>query len=328
MVTSTIIEINNLTKTFGKHKVLDNLNLKINSGDIFGIIGMSGSGKTTLLNTLIGFYKPEDGDILFHPSKSLVSDSKSMKSVFKNLKMVKKSFGFATQNPSLHMKLTVQENLDHFGDLYGLTKDIKNNNIDNLLQLTGLESARHTIAANLSGGMQKRLGIACALIHKPSVLILDEPTADLDPILRKQIWQLIKKINQQGTTIIISSHFVDEIQTLCDQIGILNYGSVVKSGSPNQLRGIYTSSDEIHLETLSGNYTGLMTYLNTKAHLKVTKMIKQEHKLLIYTEKAEKTLHDILHYLETKKESLIDVDVNKPSLAEVFSALAKEKKEV
>ncbi len=222
------IEFKNVSKSFGKHLVLNNMSMSVPFGEITGIIGASGSGKTTILNLLIGFYKQTSGKIMFQ-SREILKDIKNVNTIF----------GFATQGGSFYGELNVEENLKYFGKLYSLKSKAINDRITELLRLLELEEARKFLGKNLSAGMQRRLDIACALIHSPKVLILDEPTEDLDPLLRKEIIKTLKKIRDTGTTIILTSHLLGEIETLCENIGILNCGRIVKFDSPSNLKKLY-----------------------------------------------------------------------------------------
>ena len=322
----TIINVKDLSLSFGKRKVLNNINLEIKKGEIFGIIGMSGAGKTTILRSLIGYLRPDHGNVMFRPSTLLSLKSASVfEPVSKEQKQVKKVFGFATQNTSFYPSLTIEENLKYFGSLYGLSKDVTKTNINMALELVGLLEYKKIQAAHLSGGMQKRLDIACALIHNPSVLILDEPTADLDVTLRKQMWSLIRKINEKGTTIIIASHFLDELEILCDRIAILHDNRILGVGKVNDLRNVFTKNEEIHLITESKNYDKLIRKLN-KGKLGIKKIEEKEGYLAIYAPKAEKLFHYLLHLLEKSNEKLVDIELSRPGLKEVFESLTKKGK--
>jgi len=316
----TLIKFLNVKKRFGKKIVLDNIGLEIKKGEIFGIIGMSGSGKTTLLNLMIGFLRPTRGDIIFYSDRD-----EKYKSIFKNSIEVRQTFGFGTQVPSFYSKLTLEENLDHFGSLHRLSKRIRKINANKLLDLTGLTDARKQLASEISEGMKKRLGIACSLIHNPKILLLDEPTADLDPILRKETWKLIKNICKMGTTVIIASHFLHELEEACDRVAILNNHKIMAIGSPNQLRQKYSDNDEILLETEPGNYDKIAKQLAYHKRLGIHKMSVKEGRLVIYAKDAERTLHQIIHIVEHMDEALVNVDVRRPPLSEVFESLYKNK---
>jgi len=319
----SIIKFNNVSKRFGRHVVLSNINLEIERGEIFGIIGASGSGKTTMLNLLIGFLEPEVGDVLFKPEQ-LIDYTKigtKFRSVCAMPRTVKRFFGFAAQLPSFYTKLTVKENLEYFGELHGLKKDTLQHNIKNLLTFVELEDAENILTENLSGGMQRRLDIACALVHDPKVLIMDEPTADLDPILMHHIWSLIRKINKKGTTIILSSHNLTKLESLCDKIAILHNKGIVRAGKPDELKDGFSHSEEIEIQSYPGKYEKIMKKIKSKA---IEKMEVRGHKLIIITKEPEKILHNLLHKIESAKENLIDVRLLKPSLHDIFLSVARK----
>ncbi len=303
-----IIEVKNLTKRFKNNIILDAVSLDVPENKILGIIGINGSGKTTLLKTIIGFYKANHGDI-FYKGKRISHLSRQMK----------KEFGYTSQDSSFYSKLTVKENMYYFGTLYGLPKRETHENTKEILRLVELEEAKNVLAQNLSGGMQRRLDLACSMIHKPKVLILDEPTEDLDPSLRREIVDVIKKINKQGTTIIITSHLLEDVENLCDIIAVLHNHKMLHIGSVDDLRKLYGKQEEIHVETASGNYDRIIQFASLKEYE------KEENKLVVYTAEAEKVLHMILHIIENDKERLIYADIRKPGLPEVFKALTRKK---
>lgn len=313
-----IVRFKDVTKLYNNKVILNNINLEIYEGEILGLVGVSGSGKTTLLSTLIGFVEPDKGEIE-------VKKGADFSSIYEDIDDVRQLFGFAAQNPSFYSRLSVTENLDYFGDLLNVNKATRQKHIKILLSLIGLKEDENTPAKDLSGGMQKRLDIACSLIHAPKVLILDEPTADLDPVLRKQMWDLLKAIKRRGTTIIIASHFLRELGTICDRLAILHNGQILDTGTPDQIVGRYTKNLEIQLETVEADYKTIVKKLIKKTD--IAKAFDKKHKLIIYTPKAEKTLHALLHIIEDTKQTLLDIDVNKPSLNEVFESLTKKDSE-
>ncbi|MDD5331661.1 MAG: ABC transporter ATP-binding protein [Candidatus Nanoarchaeia archaeon] len=308
-----LIQFKDITKKYGDHLVLDKVNFEINQGDVFGIIGLSGSGKTTILNTLIGFIQSNGGQILY-----------GTQDISKKKKNIEQIVGFATQSCSFYQKLTVEENLHYFGELYNMKKEDIVRRINELLPLVELEPSRKVIAKNLSTGMQRRLDIACAMIHNPKVLILDEPTEDLDPLLRKEILKLIRKINvEEGTTMIITSHLLNEVESICSKIAILHKGKIITSGSPSELKDQYTKNQEIHLRTSPGKYSKIMTDLCKQGG--VNDAMNQGNKIVLFTQDAEKVLHNILNVLSANNEKIIDIDVNRPTLEEVFEFFTRSK---
>ncbi len=307
------IQIKNLTKKFGEHTVLRDVSLDIPFQKIFGIIGESGSGKTTLLKTIIGFWRFEDGEILYE-NRNLEKDKGFIKQIV----------GFATQENCVYPKLTVKENLEYFGSLSNVPSSTLKGNIEKVIRFVNLQDSTNKLAENLSGGMQRRLDIACALVHNPRILILDEPTEDLDPLLRRDILNLIRKINLNETTIIITSHLLHEAEQLCDRIAILHEGRILKSGTPDQLKDAYTKSEEIHLITQSRDYDKLTKFAKGKFKTKIDKIEIKGRKLVIYTKEAETILTFLLKKIKTEKDKLIQVDVRRPSLGEVFESLVKK----
>jgi ABC-2 type transport system ATP-binding protein len=310
-----LFKLRNVTKVYGTSLVLANLTLDIHPGEVFGLMGASGSGKTTLLHTLIGFLKPEKGDVLFrrHTKKGILYES-----VFKNPFAFKKMYGFTSQMPSFYLKLTVTENLHYFGTLYGLSEKAIEKNTKILLDLMQLTHARHVLAENLSGGMERRLDIACAMIHNPDVLILDEPTADLDPQLREHINDIIRIINGKGTTIVLSSHHLADMGNLCSRLALLNDGSIVETGTPDEIRFRHKKAERILLESYPGNYKKIIGRLEGNY---VDCQIRGTN-IAIMTATVQKTLQTLLTILEQENERILELSVVAPTLEDVFRSFS------
>lgn len=323
-MTEPIFKIQNVVKSFGNHIILDGVSFDIRKGEIFGLIGASGSGKTTLLNIIIGAVRPDQGDVLFR-FEHLLDFQKAMafRSVFKKQAAVKKIYGFASQMPSFYSNLTLKENLEYFGSLYDLSYDALRTNIETLLNLMDLKNYDDLLAKNLSGGMERRLDIACSLIHDPAVLVLDEPTADLDPVLRDHIWTLVRKINKKGTTIILASHHLSEMENLCSRIAILKDKKILDVASPDSIKNKYSKIQEIHIECYPGNYSKIIPKL-TKKYLKSYEI--RGSRMVIFTDKPQKVFHELFSILEKRKEEVIDMKVGKASLDDIFIALSKDEK--
>lgn len=311
-----LVRLKGVTKRFGENTVLDHIDLEITPGELFGIIGLSGVGKTTLLNVMVGFIEPDEGDVI------LKLPGNEEASVFRFRSIVKTMFGFAAQVPSFYGRLTVRENIEHFAALYNLPPAECISKCDSLLRLVGLETAQHTLAQNLSGGMQKRLDIACAIVHDPSILVLDEPTADLDPIIRNQVWDLICRINRQGTTVIVASHVVSELEQYCSRIAILRNQKITEVGTTAQLRDIYSKFYEIFLKTASRDYARLRAFCSRKRSL-YPKISEKEGHFVVQTAQPRTALQQLLNFLAKAKDPVVYVSVDRPSIAEVFESLVK-----
>ncbi len=323
-----LLRINNISKSYGDIKVLNNIDLDVKPGEIIGIIGSSGSGKTTFLHTIIGFTKPDTGDVLFRQRHLVegVDDVEDIyRSIFKKPSEFKRTYGFAAQVPSFYEKLTVKENLHYFAELYGLGKESAIANINTLLKLLNLEEHSNLLGKNLSGGMERRLDIACSLIHNPELLILDEPTADLDPVLRKNIWEMIKKINNKGKTIILSSHHLNELEALCDRIAIIMSGQIVELGTPSQLKQKFIKTEEIIIQSYPGNYKDLKPVINKNLKKKISSISIEHEGLFVKTENPQEVLNDIIKIFEKGKEKILELKLTKPSLDELFISLQKKK---
>ncbi len=207
-----MIKLIGLTKKFGEKIAVDNLSFEIFDGEVFGLLGKNGAGKTTTIKMLTLQLKPTAGKIIFDTSDEL---------------KIKSLIGIVPQHLNFDQDLTVEENLELHGRLYHLTKSERKMRIDQLLKFVELESVRTSFIKNLSGGMKRRLLIVRALIHQPKILFLDEPTVALDPQVRRKIWSLIKELKLRGITIILTTHYIEEAENLCDRVAILNAGKLI-----------------------------------------------------------------------------------------------------
>lgn len=226
-----LIQFKEVSKKFGKKEILEKINLSIPEGKITGIIGASGEGKTTILKLIVGFYKPTQGNILY--SKRHILKEKELKNIV----------GFSTEEGSFHSRLTVLENLYHFASLHHVPRKKTKTRAEELMNFVGLDYAKNNLAGDLSMGMKKRLDVAIALMHKPSVLIMDEPTADLDPLLRNKMLQLIKKVKKKGTTVIITTQILGDMDKICDKVAVLYDKKILCQGNPEDVKKKYQSKD-------------------------------------------------------------------------------------
>lgn len=235
---SYIIAISNLQKSYGQKQVLSNVSFCVNSGEIFGLLGPSGSGKTTLINILTGQLKKDEGNVLiFGQQIEKVSDEQYIQ------------VGMVMDQVGLINELTSYQNLAVFADIYNVDKK----RIDGLLDSVGLLSAKKTLAGKLSKGMRQRLAFARAILHDPKILFFDEPTSALDPLNTIEIHKLILQLKNQGKTIFLTTHKMDEAMKLCDSIAILNKGTIVEYGIPSEICSRYNRKRSITITYQDGS---------------------------------------------------------------------------
>ena len=211
-----MIELCDVEKVFGAVRAVDKLSLKIYRGEVFGLLGKNGAGKTTTIKMLTLQLKPTAGEIFFEGQP-----------LHGNEIFIKSLLGVVPQHLNFDQDLTVEENLELHGRLHHLNKSARRERIDELLKFVELERVRKSFVRELSGGMKRRLLIIRALIHRPKILFLDEPTVALDPQVRRKIWELIKNLKAQGITIVLTTHYIEEAEFLCDRAAILNRGKLV-----------------------------------------------------------------------------------------------------
>lgn len=312
-----LIELRGVSKSFGRNGILQDVNITIEEGDIWGIIGRSGSGKTTLLNLIAGFLEPTNGEVL-HSFKV----TEGPKSLYANLHRIKDQIGYAPQHNSFYPKLTVMENLLHFGQLYNLPKETLQNNIKGLLQATELAAHQNKLAEHLSGGMQKRLDLACSLVHKPRILVLDEPTADLDPLLQKEIMNFLAQANRQGVTLVIASHHLNLMEKICNKVAIVHQGRVHSNGYLEEIRKPFLKDNFTISLSPGENKERFISILKT---LPVDKIIDRQGHIIIHPKNVTKTIMGLLTLIQDENLYLHDLDIRRPSLDEIFETITMEK---
>jgi ABC-2 type transport system ATP-binding protein len=211
------VDVENVVKSFGTLKALDNVTLRVRQGEIYGLLGPNGAGKTTLIRSIVGLVAPESGTVTVLGRRMPDLD-------------ILGKVGYMTQAAALYPDLSVEENLRFFAAISGA-----DSNVDEALKLVELDQRRKSVVATLSGGLRQRCSLACALVHRPRLLLLDEPTVGVDPQLRVQFWDHFRDMAAAGTTIVVSSHVMDEAER-CQRLGLMRFGRLLGEGSPNELR--------------------------------------------------------------------------------------------
>lgn len=309
-----ILRVNNLSVRLGNKVILEDIGLNVKKGEILGIVGVSGVGKTTLLNSIIGYYPLLNGAVKYR------SEAKGFVSVMYNLNNFKRLFGFSAQNPSFYPELTVTENLEYFASLYDVPEKIKEQNIKKALKLVQLEDDSKVCAKNLSGGMKKRLDIACAIAHNPKILILDEPTSDMDPVLRERMWSLIEEINKNGTTIIVASHFLSEVEHTCDRIVFLRGKRAEFIGTPKEFRNLYSKIKEICIST--SELDTVLEKIASMKFLEIKQVSRKNESILLHSKEDRKTISKALSGI--MKHDISNIEITSPSLDMLFKVFAEK----
>ena len=235
-----IVKVNNLVKRYGELIALDHFNLEVEEGEIFGLLGPNGSGKTTAINCMLSLLKFSKGDIeLF--GKPMRPDAYELK----------RNIGLVMQNVAVFEELTVQENISYFCGLYIDDKSKCRQLVSEAIQFVGLEDYTKFFPKKLSGGLLRRLNIACGIAHKPRLIFMDEPTVAVDPQSRNKILEGIKDLNRGGATVIYTSHYMEEVEQICSRIAIMDKGKIIASGTRDELKNIIRAGEKITAEILS-----------------------------------------------------------------------------
>ncbi len=241
-----ILKTTDLTKKYDNKAVVDGLNIEIKKGEIFGLLGPNGAGKSTTMNMICSIVRPTNGSI------ELLG-----KNPWKQKKEVIHKIGYIPQELAIHGNLKAWENVELFTSLYGIKGTKLKETIDESLEYVGLLEKKNEFTKNFSGGMKRRLNIACAIGHSPELLIFDEPTVGIDPQSRNFILDKIKETNKRGTTIIYTSHYMEEVEAICTRIAIMDNGNIIACGTSEELKKLVTNgSEDITLEEVFLSLTG------------------------------------------------------------------------
>jgi ABC-2 type transport system ATP-binding protein len=230
------VEVKDLRRTFGEFVAVDNISLNVKKGEIFGFLGPNGAGKSTTIRMLCGLLMPTGG-----------AGTVGGYDIIKQSEEIKKIIGYMSQRFSLYDDLTVEENITFFGGVYNVPKEKKNERKEWILEMAGLKDRRSAITKNLAGGFKQRLALGCAILHEPPILFLDEPTSGVDPVSRRNFWHLIGEMSEAGTTVFVTTHYMDEAD-YCDRLALIYRGKIIAEGTPNELRQKYMQRDVLEIE--------------------------------------------------------------------------------
>ncbi|NLY37748.1 MAG: ABC transporter ATP-binding protein [Firmicutes bacterium] len=239
-----LVEINDLVKRYGDLLAVDHVNLEIREGEILGLLGPNGAGKTTTLNMLLGLTRIDGGTIKIFGQQ-----------LGENAAQIKKQIGIVPQEIAIYEDLTAAENVSFFGRLYDLQGALLRERVHEALSFAWLEEKKNQFPRKFSGGMKRRLNIACALVHHPRLIIMDEPTVGIDPQSRKHILDSVRELHEQGATILYTTHYMEEAEELCTRIAIMDQGRVIALGTTDELKELVSSEERIVIEVAAAGYT-------------------------------------------------------------------------
>lgn len=300
-----MIHIENLVKRYGELVALDHLNLDIREGEIFGLLGPNGSGKTTAINCLLALLKYDKGNITVF-GKAMHPDSYDLK----------RQIGVVPQNVAVFDQLTVYENIDYFCGLYITDKAERRRMTEEAICFTGLEDYQKMLPRKLSGGLLRRLNIACGIAHKPRLIIMDEPTVAVDPQSRNKILEGIVELNKNGATVIYTSHYMEEVEQICSRIVIMDHGRSIASGTAEELKRMIKTGETIVIENVALNEEQLTAIRKLPHVFQVD--YNEEAMLTIKCTSAKHNLVRVLNYLQQEEVVFGRVLSELPTLNDVF----------
>jgi ABC-2 type transport system ATP-binding protein len=306
MAAEDCVRFVDLARRFDSFEAVRGLSLEISAGETFGLLGPNGAGKTTTLSMLSTLLAPTRGDVLVFGA-SVVGDPAE----------VRRRVGLAPQQVSLYPTLSGRENLEFFARLHGIAPAVRRERVDRLLDLVGLAPRRDDLVRTYSGGMQRRLNLACSLIHEPRLLLLDEPTAGVDPQSRENLFEAVQRIASEGTTIIYTTHYIEEAERLCDRIAILDEGRIVAMGTLHELLALVGIGEVIEIRSAALARGG--SALETLPE--VVKIEREEGVVRLFVKSAARALVVVAGVLRESGDEVESLEVYRVSLERVFMHL-------
>ncbi len=306
------IEVNNLTKKFGSFTAVDKVSFNVKQGEIFGFLGANGAGKSTTIRMLTGILEPTSGDALVGGY-----------SIMKEPDKVKTQIGYMSQRFSLYNDLTVEENIRFFAGVYGLTGKKYDERKKWVLKVANLEGKENLLTASLPGGIKQRLALGTAVIHEPKIVFLDEPTSGVDPVSRRNFWDLINDLSAAGTTVLVTTHYLEEAE-FCNDIILINAGKLIAQGNPKQLKTNYLKNTILEIESeriiesmeilekenwvgetsIFGNYIHIILNDNSKDESDVRDILENRNNIKVHrVDRIVPTLEDVFIHLLEKSPS-------------------------
>jgi ABC-2 type transport system ATP-binding protein len=297
-----VLEVHELRKNYGRAAALDGVSFTLEDGEMFGLLGPNGAGKTTLLSIVSCLMEPSGGEVRLYGRPLRLSDRK-----------VRRHIGIVPQELAIYGELTARENLTFFGALYGLSSAVLHSRVADVLKAIGLADRANERADTFSGGMKRRLNLGAALVHEPSLLLLDEPTTGVDPQSRNHIFEEVRRLNDGGVTVVYTSHYMEEVQSLCPRVGIIDHGRLIASGLVSEL-----------LQTLPGLIRIRVPRATVELRRRIaclpeTKTTERDGDVFeLECRDARATLMPLLGLLNETRTELLSLETEEPNLERVF----------
>jgi ABC-2 type transport system ATP-binding protein len=306
-----IVKIEGLTKKFGDVIAVDNISLDIEEGEIYGLLGPNGAGKSTIINILCGLINMDKGTI------EILGKDIQHSSTY-----TKQNIGVVPQDIAIYEDLRAYENVKFFASLYGLKGDKLKKEVEEALNFVGLLDKKNEYPKNFSGGMKRRLNIACAIAHRPKLIIMDEPTVGIDPQSRNHILQSVKKLNSLGCTIIYTTHYMEEVEAICNNIAIIDHGKVIAHGTKDELNDLVT---DVNYVTITANDITQVNLDELKEIPGVVKIDIDNDKIKMQSKRDVANLDKIILFFTSNNISIKNIENKNPDLESVFLTLTGRK---
>jgi drug efflux transport system ATP-binding protein len=301
-VAELAIQVRDLTRRFGQFVAVDHLSFDVGRGEIFGFLGSNGAGKSTTIRMLCGLLRPTSGSAKVG-GIDVAADPEA----------VKQRIGYMSQRFSLYELLTVDQNIQFFGGIYGLTADRLAARRRFVLEMAGLHGRERTLARDLAGGWRQRLALGCALLHEPTILFLDEPTGGVDPLSRRQFWRLIDALAEQGVTVLVTTHYLDEAER-CHRVALIHAGRLAALGTPSEVKGIFKGRPIVEIR--GTNAVEIMRVLDDMSEVEKTSLFGTAVHAVLRTDAV--TPEILATRLRERGLTIDDMAVVPPSLEDVF----------
>ncbi|WP_438493081.1 ABC transporter ATP-binding protein [Paenibacillus sp. IHBB 3054] len=303
----TLAVLSNVVKRYDQKLTVDHVNLSIEEGEIFGLLGPNGAGKSTTISMICGLLKPDGGEIIIDGLSVAAAPLE-----------VKKRIGLVPQELALYETMTAEENVRFFGKLYGLRGKLLKERVEEALEFTGLSDRTKDKPATFSGGMKRRLNIACAIMHRPKLIIMDEPTVGIDPQSRNHILESVKTLNKMGSTIIYTSHYMEEVEAICDRVAIMDKGHVIACGTEKELREKVAHEEKIVIKAVNIS-AALIKELSL--HPRINRVKEVEQAVELYLPSSQSELQDILFIFSRHEGIIVSLHIEEPDLETLFLSL-------